>query len=112
MSHYNLNRKLKFWMRGTSEAWLPQNSKYPGPVGTNHKQITDKDHTLNLSFQDLSRSVEACNFHASSKAGQLHEGTLTFGEKKKALPQFVPFQSKEDSGHMDKFSIVQSQEKI
>lgn len=57
-------------MRGTSEAWLPQNSKYPRPVGTNHKKITDKDHTLNLSFQDLSRSVEACNFHASSKAGK------------------------------------------
>ena len=45
-------------------------------------------------------------------SGQLHEGALTFGEKKKALPQFVPFQSKEDSGHMDKFPIVQSQEKI
>ena len=42
----------------------------------------------------------------------LIKGSQAFGEKKKALPQFVPFQSKEDSGHMDKFPIVQSQEKI
>jgi len=42
-------------------------------------------------------------------SGQLHEGTLTFGEKKKALPRFVPFQGKDD---MDKFPIVESQEKI
>ena len=80
-----------------SEAWLPQNSKYSWHIRTSHVWISDNKHTLYPTFLfRISAVLWRLPIQVPRQiSGQLHQGALTFGEKEKAPPWLVLFQSKE-----------------